>query len=834
MADEKSADQDLRMTDLREIAPGGAGPYGGKAVGLVRLLSAGAKIPEGFAVEATALAPDRWTETDRRHFADKAMALLDKGPVAVRSSALCEDSAERSFAGLFETVLGVRSAEEALGAAARCVASGGSERVLRYAGAAGPLPVGLVVQSMAPAKKAGVCFTRDPSGKDSALLIEAVAGLGDALVSGRAKPERWRAYRSELGGWDCRPDEAAEVLNASEAASLALGAAAQEKALGQPLDLEWALNAEGEIWWLQARPITALKPVQSFVIRRSCPDADDGPVTVWSNWNVRETVPDPMMPLTFAFWTDSVLPTVGVQLFGLRRDSRLLHELKGLDQVNGRIYFNMNCLLAIPILGWFAPALLKSMDARAAQTVKALIAEGILRPRRLPGNRLAVAFSMLAASVRGLLRFHRALFPRKALRSLERDGASIAGGRPVSEMTDSELLREIFLFEEPKHLGILFGLQMETMAMLVYAAAARAFRGHPRALELLTTGIPANPTTQISLGIEELAEAAAPLKELFIACEKPPELLARLEKEPGGPDWLSRFSAFLDRFGHRGPMEFDLGAKRWDEDPTMILDLVRASLHAPPREGVRERMERLGRERSAVLAEALASSPFWRRPYMKLMARLVVLYMPLREAPKHYGMFAFGRIRRSALEVGRRLTKKGALDGPQDVFFLDLRELEDLILGRWSGGDLRPEIRSRQALHERFLMERAPDFVRSDGVPVQEEPAHFGPEVPGTLRGTPISAGLAIGPVKVLFEPDPKVISEGDVLVMVFADPGWTPLFPRAAAVVMEVGGLMCHAAVVAREMGIPAVFGVKGATSLLRDGQRVAVDGSAGTVKKV
>jgi pyruvate,water dikinase len=365
---------------------------------------------------------------------------------------------------------------------------------------------------------------------------------------------------------------------------------------------------------------------------------------------------------------------------------------------------------------------------------------------------------------------------------------------------------------------------------VVYHLATRAFRNRPKALDLLATGIPANPTTQISLGIEDLAGAAGPLRAAFLETSGAAALLARLEREPGGPEWQSRLEDFLRRFGHRGPMEFDLGATRWSEDPSMILELVRARVAAPGKEGIGERMERLGGERQRALEEAYAASPFWKRPYLKLMARLVRLYMPLREAPKHYGMVLFTRSRRCALELGRRLADRGVLERTEDVFFLEMRELVEAVQGGRPPEETRALIPGRRALHERFLREKAPDFLRSDGVPVQEE-APSGRQETGTLLGTAVSAGRASGPVKVLQSPDPSAVTDGDVLVMVFADPGWTPLFPGASAVVMEVGGAMCHAAVVAREMGIPAVFGVPGATSLLKNGQRVTVDGSSGTV---
>jgi phosphoenolpyruvate synthase/pyruvate phosphate dikinase len=332
------------MKNLREISPGEASIYGGKAAGLARLMAEGAHVPEGFATAAATTLPAAWAAEYREEFLRRSGELLKSASLAVRSSALAEDSPERSFAGLFETLLGVKSPIEAIEAAGCSIASGASARVLAYAKSEAPLPVGVVVQSMVPASAAGVCFTLDPAGKDAALMVEAVAGMGDDLVSGRAAPERWRCYLSGLGDWQCHPDGHASVLGVGQVAEIARQAKAFGKAFGRPLDLEWAIDRDGSLWWLQARPITAFKAPPGYVIQRSCPDAEDGPVTVWSNWNVRETLPDPLPPLTWTFWVESILPTVGERFFGFQKGSATLKQLSGLDLINGRIYFNMNAL----------------------------------------------------------------------------------------------------------------------------------------------------------------------------------------------------------------------------------------------------------------------------------------------------------------------------------------------------------------------------------------------------------------------------------------------------------------------------------------------------------
>lgn len=297
----------LRVSSLAELAACAEPAFGGKALGLARLIAAGARVPAGFAVEATTELPGTWPASEREAILEGARNLLASGSLAVRSSAVGEDSAERSFAGLFETVLHVTNEDELLAAMSRCVASGGTERVSSYAGRSEPMPVGLVIQSMVAARVAGICFTRDPTGKDGAIVIEAVPGTGDALASGHVEPQRWRLYRSGLGRWERRREGAEGALDGSRAERIAGEALELATRAGHPLDLEWAIDAGDTLFWLQARPIST--PTVSGLpdVDRAFDGADDGPVVVWSNWNVRETLPDPMSPLTWGFWRESVL-----------------------------------------------------------------------------------------------------------------------------------------------------------------------------------------------------------------------------------------------------------------------------------------------------------------------------------------------------------------------------------------------------------------------------------------------------------------------------------------------------------------------------------------------
>ncbi|PYQ50909.1 MAG: hypothetical protein DMF78_14505, partial [Acidobacteria bacterium] len=552
------------LEDLASIRPDQEGVFGGKAVGLGRLAAAGARVPPGFAVSAQTRPPEQWLPVWRDALRRKASALLSAGPVAVRSSAPGEDSAALSFAGVFETVLGVTSEDDLFAAAARCIRSGAGERVRAYTHTDDPRPVGLVVQAQVRARCAGVCFTVDPAGKDSAVVVEAVSGTGEALVSGRAAPEGWRVYRSGLGGWEAQRErgQGPEVLTAAEAIEIARGAAAQATALGRPLDLEWARD-ERELWWLQARPVTAAVPPRVFDVERWFSLVDDGPVTVWANWNVREVMPDPFTPLNWSLWRDVVLPVVAQNVFGIPPSSRLFPHVAGIDLVHGRIYWNMNALLAGPLGRVFSGNVLAHLDSRAAEVTGRLRAQGVLRPRRLPVSALRITLPLLGRSLGTLFRLGIAVRPRRALQRLEAYGRRIAARPDATSLSDADLMRELALLGAPESAALMPAQQLQLEAFFVHATAARLFRAHPRARGSLTAGIEGNPTTQISLGVDELVEAARPLASTFEQPLATPDLLARLDTSPEGARWTARLRAFLARNGQRCPNEFDIANPRW-------------------------------------------------------------------------------------------------------------------------------------------------------------------------------------------------------------------------------------------------------------------------------
>ena len=670
------------IADLRELDPRDDVTFGGKAAGLARLIAAGAHVPAGVALAAATTPPGPETAAELRR---RAAPLLAAGPLAVRSSARGEDSARRSFAGLFETVLGVGDLERLDEAVARCIASGAAERVRAYSGVAEPLPVGVVVQSQVAARVAGVCFTVDPLGRDRAIVVEAVAGLGDALVSGRAQPERWRVYRSGLGGWEAQRDEAgtAGVLEAREAVRIAAESARLAES-AVPGRSTWSGRSMPKAGCAGSRPVPSRPPSSHRAITwtASSPRSRRRP-------RHRLGQLEPARgdaPTVAAARLDALArrDPSGRRRASLRRPrrSRLMRHIVPVDRVNGRLYWNMNALLAGPLGGLFL-RFLGRLDARAGEVARALIDSGVLLRRRLPARPLTLAPRFLWAGLRSALSLRRRLRPRGVTARMEAAAAAIRGRPAFRDLDGAQLLEELKLFGSPVAEPLHEGQHAAVSGFLVYALAERAFRRHADAHRLLTAGIRGNPTTQISIAADELTAAAKGLESVFLD----DALLARSAEVPGsaaaqGRAWLAALRRLPGALRPSLPERVqprDAALERGpDDDP-------RAGARGPVRTRARERV---GAPRAARRGARPGPSPrprarrlFWLRPVLPRLARLVEEFMPLREAPKHYALAAFQRMRGAALELGRRFAEAGIIPEPDDVFFLELSEVRGLALG---------------------------------------------------------------------------------------------------------------------------------------------------------
>jgi pyruvate,water dikinase len=818
---------------------------GGKAAQLGTMLRGGLPVPPGFCVTTEAFR--RGMNSDLERAITAAYEALGSGPVAVRSSATAEDLPDASFAGQQETFLNVEGTRTVLQAVQACWQSLFTERAVAYRKDRGipdeSVAMAVLVQRMVQAEAAGVLFTLNPvTGALDELVIEAARGLGDQVVSARVNPDSYRLRRRA-------PHEVIEVegretvllLTSARLAELARLGLTAERLLGRAADIEWAL-ADGRFYLLQARAVTAAGPRLPEIRFGSRWNAEHcrGRLIYWGNYNLRETMPYPHTPFSRSFWNYLLLPH-GLAATGLSSpaDAEKPDEAPSLvDLVDGRFYWNMNVMEGIVRSRprWLALHMARLLDAQLAEIVEEMFRTGWLKPVRRPRS-LRRTWHALRRAPGGLGAALRKSAPERAWQVFRDCREEVANFSKIDLriLNDEQVLAlaRYFAAENIPRAMSALTVSFPALPAMLYLSWALPRWGLAEALPRLRSGVRSNPTMETALALWDLAEKAGPeVRAVFLGepTSRVPQMLA---ESPAGKEFLGHIEEFLKVHGHRAVREFDLSCPRWREDPTFVYETLRNYLGHPagqptPREHY-ARQVREHQEARAFVEHALARRPLRRRIFRWLM-RLVEERLPLREAPKFYALMGMAHVRALYLEVGRRMVARGVLEKQEDFFFLSIPEIERIATGELGVTWVREQIPKRRLEFARHMRANPPLVVRSDGKPVVK-PTAAGP----ILRGTPVSWGTAKGPARILLDPsDGALLQRGEILVAPFTDPGWTPLFLTAGALVMEIGGIMSHGAVVAREYGIPAVVGVKDATRVLRDGEMIEVDGATGEVRRL
>jgi phosphoenolpyruvate synthase/pyruvate phosphate dikinase len=831
---------DKLVVSLADVLADALPMVGGKAAQLGTMLAGGLPVPAGFCITTAAFCRGMDAAVTAEIIA--AYEELGSGLVAVRSSATAEDLPEASFAGQQDTFLNVSGPTAVVEAVRSCWQSLFSERAVAYRRDRGladtSVAMAVVVQRMVEADAAGVLFTLNPvTGAIDELVIEAASGLGDQVVSARVTPDRYRLRRRaphELIEAEAR--ETRELLGAERLAALARLGLAAERLLGRAADIEWAL-AGGRFYLLQARAVTAAGPrlpEVRFGSRWNAEHFRQEKLTIWANHNVRETMPYPHTPFSWSFWNYLALPSMA-RVMGVVDPKENPDEAPSIvDLVDGRIYWNGNVMTGVaPLPLGLQMRVMRLFDPEFADIVTELFRSGEFKPSRGPRRlRQAVRFLWRLPDV--VLRKSKPAYAWQQLRSSQEEVVSFSkiDLRILNEEQILALARYFATENIPRSLDVLLPAILVLPAVVFLSELLRRW-GFADAVSPLMSGIRGNPTVETALALWDLAEKAGPEVRAVFASEPIDRLPRALGESDAGREFLARMGEFLKAHGHRAVREFDFSCPRWRDDPTFLYETIRNYLSHPPDQPTpREHYEgqvRRHEEAKASVDRALARRPLRRRIF-RWLVRVLEERAPLREAPKFYTLMGAAHIRDLYLEVGRRMVVRGVLEKQEDFFFLSIPEIERIAKGELEAAWIRQQIPIRRLEFARHMRADPPSVVRSDGKPVMK------PAVSGeSLRGTPVSSGTAHGPARILLDPgDGAQLHKGEILVAPFTDPGWTPLFLTAGALVMEIGGVMSHGAVVAREYGIPAVVGVKNATRLLRDGEIVEVNGSTGEVRRL
>ena len=841
---------------------------GGKAVGLAKLVRAGLPVPGGFVVLASAMdavldgvvpAAGPWSDatvrTEAARLGDaartrafpaglddeirRALAALavpgsgsgsgsESGAVAVRSSAIDEDARERSAAGQFETITGVRGDTEVIAAVRACWASVHAHRVAVYRARTGKPPFGaraaVVVQNMAPADVSGVVFTRDPiRARGKHLVVEAAPGSGGVVGGGSV--ERWELGRGKSGdgaiGEILGGGGAGTLLDDSALRELGRLALAGEAALGVAADLEFAWSKHDGFSLLQLRPVTAPRRVRARTRG-----------IVWTQRFSGERWIEPVTPLGWSLIEPALARFTHWEWASRRylRGTRIARLHAGLPFFNVTIFRHL--LFKMP--GTPTPEFVLEMfpPEEAAE----------LRRRRwlfpTPG---LVALVIAEACFRSRWRGHRWLWftnptdwERLATRILAEARAT-----DLRRASGADALAEIARLRPwiDRYVGIhLWSLLWANLFYQVLGVLLERWGGrdlHVLRPALLVGGAGENFTVRANLAIAELAESAQRDAALAARLARVPDGAAalrelRADPSPAAASLRESLAKLLHDFGHRARSTWEVFSPRWRDEPELVIEMMRASLRAGAR--AREREESLRIARADAEATLTAKLRGVRGAIVARVLANARVFSHLRENQRFVFDELLLAVRDAALVLGDRLASDGLLVRATDVTHLTIDEARELHDGTLSAAEAQRRISARRAEIASARTAVPPTFLfeHEDG---RTRVAANGP----VLVGLGISPGSARGRVRIARTlDDASRLQPGEVLVAKATDPGWTPYFPSAAGLVTELGGRLSHAAVVAREYGLPAVANVADATRLLCDGEEVVIDGDAGTVRRL
>ncbi len=823
------------------------GLVGGKGAGLGRLVSAGLRVPRGFIVTTAAfdevveqaLPGVTSLEELRDHLATMPLPvhLIDEigrwlsgvgGPVAVRSSAVQEDGNESSWAGQHATFLGVGTEPEGrlaevVDAVRKVWVEAFSAQALHYGPRLGvdiePVAMAVVVQEMVAPEVAGVVFGRDPvTGRGEEAIVCSARGLGTAVVGGEACDTYYVARPS---GYVTKSDLHDETLDGEEIRELVKWLDRAERSFGEPLDVEFALT-EGEFAFLQARPITGV---------------ERKPESVWTNSNVGEALPGVATPLTWSI----------IRRFSRRGFERAFGAL-GLDvpeeaelvgSFSGRVYLNLTEFAEItshiPLL---TPDTLFEMAGGG----------GVELVRHIYDERDVRGFLMKLPLTAGRIILTQATMPTFAplWDTVFRAWCSAFFDRDLARLKHEEL------HEELDRLDAMFDWNGEVMLacasnfLMSYVVTGELYRTFGRSSargreQELLRGLEvssADPGLEL-MELGRIARRSMRLRRLILETD-PSETLDALRAANEHEDvelFLTEFERFRAEFGHRAPREADLSTPRWREEPRFLFQVLRGFLdadHLPSKLDV-ERERQRAREEVREISERAFT------PGLRQLFRAVLGFTRgnarRRETMRNRVVDSLDMYRHFFLEVGERMVRRGDLSSAADVFYLTVDEVRDWIDDAGVGRQYRLRVLVRRSVATTFAerSELPTIFVlRGTEIIGQEQWATPLTNDASTreLRGLPASAGRVTGRARVLTDPNVDATLEpGEVLVVPYADVGWTPLFLNASAIVMDLGGPLSHAAIVAREYGVPCVVNARGAIASIRDGDIVTVDGERGSI---
>ncbi|MHC4621297.1 MAG: PEP/pyruvate-binding domain-containing protein, partial [Planctomycetota bacterium] len=871
------------VVPLQAIHDCHAGGVGAKALGLAKMSRLALPVPPGFCVTASAY---------RRHLSDNDImpkiqaalnhlertapgnkpailsgireAIVDAGTsdalrkeivqhyetlradrLAVRSSATAEDLPGHSFAGLYDTYLGVANVD--------CWASLWTERAYEYRQKNGfdhlLVNMAVIVQSLVDADASGVLFTADPRiGPSGNIVIESCFGLGQALVSGRLTPDRFVVHRktlrllfSAVSGKkiECVLDRDGTVkeqivpnersvawsLDSKQTKRLAKLAGKVEAEFSCPQDIEWAV-CNKRIYLLQSRPITGMPQERSWEDRQ-----------IWASNPAKEVMPDVVTPSMFSMLLEAIGEEVLDPIFRTLCCDRGDHPLYSL--IAGRIYFNANLWGAV---FRYLPGG-RSVDLMEMAGGHKDIQEMVERLRTVPDQDLPdIKFSLprfilkipliIIGTLLNTPKNGRRIIDRVSAKNEKWSDLNVSNLSPEQITTSCQQLR----MDLRRLLGhILYLFSILSAFPVLHIVCTKWLGEDGSCANRLLAGVGEMDDAVAGLDLWRLAvaaDAAPQVRDLILSDADWSEIEPKLSQLDSGKEFLKTWNDFMQRHGHHCRAELELYNPRWSETPDYILKLIRTYIAQIGKTDPVQNFNNITQERRQLeqLCRKKLRNPLKRIVFNFLLHRSQQGSV-FRENVKSEVIKLVVALRKMLLELGRKLADKGVLKNQDDIFFLRLAELEPVVQDK-ADFDIRQVIADRRAEYDGNSLISPPDVIFG-----KFDPEKYAPESVDTgvekLTGLAVSPGVATGKARVILRADTdEQVLAGEILIAPFTDPGWTPYFVPAAAVVMDQGGLLSHGSIIAREYGIPAVVNVGPATRIIKTGQIIQVDGNHGVVR--
>ncbi len=753
----------------------------------------------------------------------------EQAAYAIRSSATAEDLPTTSFAGQQDTYLNVVGPAAILQHVSRCWASLFTERAVTYRLRNGfnhrKVHMAVVVQRMVFPRTAGILFTADPvTGNRKVASVEASFGLGEALVSGLVNADVYKVRDGEIVATAMGTKKLAIVASpAGGTQEQAIEPERQEKPalterqvlrlaglgrrieahFGRPQDIEWCL-VDDDFQIVQSRPITTLFPI---------PEAGDRENHVYVSVGHQQMMTDPMKPLGLSVWQ--------------------LTTPRPMSEAGGRLFVDVTQILASPASRGGLLGLLGKSDPLIGDALQTVLDRGDFIPSLsndgpawAPPGAGSAAIETDPAIVAGLI-----ARSETSVADLKRDIRTKSGSE-LFEFIRADIQERKQIQSDPQSMQVIMA-GMEAVWWL--NERLQAWLGEKNAADPLTRSVPNNVTSEMGLALLDVADAIRPHPDVvaFLRHVEDEGFLDELPKLAGGREARDAIQAWLDKYGMRGVGEIDITRPRWSERPIMLVPILLGNIeNFEPGAGARrfEQGRQEAQRKEEDLLERLRGLPDGPRKAeeTKRMIDRVRTFAGYREYPKYRMVSRYFVYKQALMQEAERLVQTGVLRDKEDIFYLRFEEFQDVVRTNQVDEEL---IRQRADAFQSYRALTPPRVLTSDGEAVGGM-YRRGDLPAGALIGLPVSAGTIEGRARVILDMAEADLEAGDILVTAYTDPSWTPLFVTIQGLVTEVGGLMTHGAVIAREYGVPAVVGVEHATRLIRDRQRIRVHGTEGYVE--